>query len=105
MTTNTTTQALESYGKAAEEILALIDDLGFTTERGFDPADLKDRIVGIIVLNAKVSSGEIITVDIVEEQEPTEADLDEILTQLKEEEEQEQHIHANECPACGQLVR
>jgi len=104
ITTTTTTQALANCEKAASDILAIIDDLGFTTDRVFDLADLKDRITYAIVSNIQTGTGEIITVDVVDEQEPTEADFDELMAQL-EEEEQEQRLHANECPACGQLVR
>jgi len=100
----TTTTTLANCEKAASDILAIIDDLGFTTDRAFDPPKLKDRIAAAIMSNIQTGTGEIITVDVVEEQEPTEADLDELLSQI-EEEEQEQHIHANECLACGQLIR
>ena len=102
MILTTNTQALVNYSKAADDILALIDDFGFTTDKAFDPLDFKTKIVSAMVSSAQTTAT--ITAE-VEEQEPTEADLEELLAQLKEEDEQEQHIHANECPACGQLVR
>jgi hypothetical protein len=102
MILTTNTQALVNYSKAADDILALIDDFGFTTDKAFDPLDFKSKIVGAMVSSAQPAD-EIITVD-VEEQEPTEADLEQMLEDLKQEDAQEQ-LHANECPACGQLVR
>ena len=93
------TEELANYNRAANGILSLIDDFGFTTNKVFDLMDLKDKIVGTIIANVHVN--EIIDV---EAQEPTEADLEELLDELAQEGEQQQ-LHANECPACGQLVR
>lgn len=93
------TQELANYNKAADGILTLIDDLGFTTDKTFDPNELRGMIVGTIIANTHIS--EIIDVE-AEEQEPTEDDLDEILAQLEEE---EQGNFYNTCPHCGQLVR
>lgn len=107
ITTNTLT--LSGYDKTADAILSLIDDLGFTTDRAFDELELRRRIVWAIVSNttsapAKNVDGEIITVE-AEEQEPTDEDLEQMLAELKEEDEQEQGNFYNTCPHCGQLVR
>lgn len=99
MTTTIDTQALENYKRAAGEILDLLDDLGFTTDKGFDPADLKERIAGIIVLSTKVSCGEIIDAEMAE-QEPTDEDIEQMLKELREEDEAQYNI----CPECGNLM-
>ncbi len=104
MILTTNTQALVNYSKAADAIIELIDDFGFTTGEAFDPQDFKSRIVLAMVSSSQSTPSEIITVDVVEEQEPTDEDLEQMLSELEEENRQEQ-LHANECPACGQLMR
>ena len=100
MILTTNTQALVNYNKAAEEILALIDDFGFTTDKAFDVLDFKSKIVQAMVSNTQTSSGEIIDAEI-EEQEPTNEDLEKMLEELEEEDEL---AHSNICPECGNLM-
>jgi len=99
----TTTQTLENYNKAADEIMDFIDSLGFTTDKAFDLVGVRDTIVDIILANTQTTSGETITAEIVEEQEPTDEDLNQMLLDIETEEQQENFF--NTCPHCGQLVR
>jgi len=51
---NTNTQALTNYEKAAEEIIIIFDNLGFTTETPLDDVrELKDYIVEAIRRNVE----------------------------------------------------
>ena len=111
MTLTVNTQTLANYSKAADTILALIDDLGFTTDKAFDVAEFKRKIVWAIVSNT--TNGEVWKE--VGEQEPTDEDLEQLLKDLKQENEREQSLEqllkylkqenereqSNICPECG----
>lgn len=104
MILTTNTQALVNYNKAADDILTLIDNFGFTTDKPFGSLDFKHKIVAAMISSVQATSDEIITVDAVE-QEPTDEDLDELFAALTEEDEQEQLLHVNECSVCGKIPK
>ena len=108
ITTNTLT--LSGYDKAADLILALIGDLGFTTDKAFDKRELRRKIVWTIIENTTklprhLVYSEPIPNETTEEQEPTDEEINELLADMAKEDEQEQGNFYNTCPHCGQLVR
>ena len=100
ITTSTNTQTLENYNKAVDKILAFIDELGFTTDKSFDLVDVRDTIVDIILTNTQTTLSETLTAELVEEQEPTDEDFEQMMLDLQEEEEQDKVF----CASCGQTV-